>query len=413
MTHEAGGGRGSREGRALQAQLALRVEEVDRALTSDAISAQLITSGSTAASSLPSEVLDIVMQTLLGEVKRLSYLRLRREHIFSNASLVSRAFLDSANRRVHGIHMQCMDAAKLVSACRRFSELRTLSVWGHLDVFGHHSRLRKFPAELFSLVQLTELDLMCHETLRPLNSAIGKLTNLVTLKLGDCGLLELPPSISDLKALEELSMYANHFRTLPSQFGGLTSLKKLSVHNCQLTSLPLEFGQLVHLETLEMFNNDLWALPDTMGLLTNLTKLNVHSNRLSDLPASMAGLPKLKDLNMAAQRPKLTQFPDTVLTLRMLECLGLHENNISSVPSEIAEFAALKSLYLSQNRLDSLPDSIVSLTALTKLYIGQNVKSTTTIMMSSPAIYRWALPIFYMSETDEENDYSDDDDDNW
>jgi len=58
-------------------------------------------------------------------------------------------------------------------------------------------------------------------------------------------LTRLPPEISDLADLRELTLNGNQLTSLPPQIGRLTNLKALRLDGNQLTSLPWELADLL------------------------------------------------------------------------------------------------------------------------------------------------------------------------
>jgi hypothetical protein len=96
---------------------------------------------------------------------------------------------------------------------------------------------------------------------------------------------QLPASLSNLTALENLELAANAIGgTIPSSLGSLSALTDLSLGSNQLTgSIPAELGNLPLLDTLDLGNNMLsGAIPAKLGDLTNLTIfLYLDGNQLS------------------------------------------------------------------------------------------------------------------------------------
>ena len=96
-----------------------------------------------------------------------------------------------------------------------------------------------------------------------------KLENLEKLYLSDCGLQQLPISLSDLTALKRLDLSGNiKLKSLPEVIlRSLRSLKELNLSCCGLEELPLKLG---FLKTLNVTNCSLRRLPSSIGRLKNL-----------------------------------------------------------------------------------------------------------------------------------------------
>jgi internalin A len=167
------------------------------------------------------------------------------------------------------------------------------------------------------------------------------------LDLSDQGLTELPDSIGQLTALEELNLNDNQLTALPDSIGQMTELQRLHLNGNKLASLPDSIGQLSRLRNLYITYNRLTELPKSIGKLTRLQTLSLSYNHLAKLPESIGQLAKLKGLY-------------------------LDENRLTGLPRSIGKLAELEELDLSGNRLATLPDSLHNLKNLTHLYLHRN-----------------------------------------
>ena len=100
----------------------------------------------------------------------------------------------------------------------------------------------------------------------------------------------LPPEISRLTSLHELTLSSNQLTSLPPEISRLTSLKKLDLRSNQLTSLPPGITQLTSLKRLALSLNQLSSLPPEITQLTSLLELDLSSNQLSSLPPEIIQL---------------------------------------------------------------------------------------------------------------------------
>lgn len=88
----------------------------------------------------------------------------------------------------------------------------------------------------------------------------------------------LPPNISQLKNLTNLSISSHKLRLLPSEIGLLIKLKTLNLSGCQLPFLPQEIVNLTALKKLNLSSNQFKVLPAGFNQLTNLELLDLRNN---------------------------------------------------------------------------------------------------------------------------------------
>jgi internalin A len=177
------------------------------------------------------------------------------------------------------------------------------------------------------------------------------------LDLRRIGLTRLPPEISQLTALKELSLNNNQLTMLPPEIGQLTALTRLFLHNNRIGTLPSEIGKLTALRMLVLVNNQLSTLPPEIGQLTALTELYLDNNQLSTLP------------------PEISQ-------LTALTGLSLNNNQFTMLPPEIGQLTALTRLHLINNRLIALPEELRGLLKLEVLFLHDN-----PLLQLSPSVF--------------------------
>ncbi len=88
--------------------------------------------------------------------------------------------------------------------------------------------------------------------------------------------------------------------------------------------------------------------------------------------ARRSGATKL-DLNQsygAEDSEKLTELPDSLWELRLLQSLNLRNNQLTALPESIGQLTALHTLKLHGNRLVSIPDIFGEITSLENFVIG-------------------------------------------
>jgi len=94
-----------------------------------------------------------------------------------------------------------------------------------------------------------------------------------TLDMKHRNLRNVPPILSRLDEIVEVSLAHNMLTTLPNSIGSMKSLQILRLQNCQLEALPETFGDLSQLRILDVSRNDLIDLPDSFGRLIALEEL--------------------------------------------------------------------------------------------------------------------------------------------
>ncbi|URE08715.1 LRR receptor-like serine threonine-protein kinase [Musa troglodytarum] len=164
------------------------------------------------------------------------------------------------------------------------------------------------PPQLGNLSSLRSLDLNSYglstDGLHWL-SPVNMLSSLEELHLSDCGLTDLPSSLShvNLTALATLDISDNLFNsTFPSWLWKLHSLSYLDLSSSMFHgAIPAGIGNLTGLETLYLNNNSLSGpIPIEIGNLNSLELINLTSNLLSgSLPTEMGKLPNIIFLSLA------------------------------------------------------------------------------------------------------------------
>lgn len=107
---------------------------------------------------------------------------------------------------------------------------------------------------------------------------------------------ELPPSISAMRALEDLLLDQNRLREIPKELCKLPCLKTLSLSQNMLRNLPAEIGEMALLSNLSIGDNQIEELPTGLGNCKALTVLYMHHNHFARLPTSLHHLEHLTEL---------------------------------------------------------------------------------------------------------------------
>ncbi len=217
--------------------------------------------------------------------------------------------------------------------------------------------------------QWTELDLSGQGIIE-LPPEIAQLTALQSLDLSNNQLSQLPPEIAQLKALKSLNLIGNQLSQLPPKIAQLKALEELYLNINQLSQLPPEIVQLKALQTLVLSRNQLSQLPPEIVQLKALKTLVLSNNQLSQLPPEIAQLADLEGLVLIGNQ--FSQLPPEIAQLANLEGLVLKSNQFRQLPTGIAQLKALKFLDLSNNQLSQLPPEIGLLKNMVVLDIRNN-----------------------------------------
>lgn len=176
----------------------------------------------------------------------------------------------------------------------------------------------------------------------------------VELRLGGCGLSELPALIGSFTRLQLLDLSANALRALPEL---PPTLRVLFLSHNAFDALPPQLGRLPELRMLALRANRLTgALPS--GLLpAQLKWLILTDNRIGELPADLGAPAPSRDA--PAARCELVK-------------LMLANNALRSLPASLARCSQLELVRLANNQLDELPPWLARLPRLAWLALAAN-----------------------------------------
>ncbi|KAL5332936.1 hypothetical protein BJX70DRAFT_382476, partial [Aspergillus crustosus] len=289
----------------------------------------------------------------------------------------------------------------------------------------------------FSLAsRLTYLDVSNNFLEQLKHANLDRLQGLVSIKLANNRLTELPDYFGNFQSLRSLNISSNNFQVFPEFLCNLKSLVDLDISFNSISELP-NIGNLTSLERIWMTNNAIRgpfqesiknlanlkemdarfneiANIDSLSLLPRLEQLLLGHNSVSKFKGSFprlrtlvldhcpmtqfdidAPMPTLTSLNIASA--KLVQLRDTLceavpnLTklildknhfmsisphigkLRRLEYFSMAKNPLSTLPSTIGCLAELKYLNLRECNLRRLPQEIWYCLKLETLNVSSNV----------------------------------------
>ncbi len=216
--------------------------------------------------------------------------------------------------------------------------------------------------------QLERLDISVG--LKEVPDELGKLLNLIELRLPSNRLNSLPNQMQNLQRLEGIDIAENEFVQFPTVITKIINLSWLSANNNRIKEIPSRFGDLKNLKGLNLKSNELQEIPNSLGEIQTITDINLMDNRFRKWPEVLGELRNLKEVNLSHNRIE-TLFESTE-KLGSLTKLWLHSNSISEIPDSIRGLKSLQYLYLWNNRIQSISPEIQNLTELKILHLKQN-----------------------------------------
>lgn len=266
------------------------------------------------------------------------------------------------------------DCKSLESLPRSIFKLKSLKTL----ILSNCTRLKKLPEIQKNLKNLVELFLDGSGIIE-LPSSIGFLNGLVLLNLMHCKkLASLPQSICDLTSLWTLNLHGcSELKELPGDLGNLQCLAELNADGSDIRGVPPSISLLTNLQELSLV-----GCKGRESKSRNLL-LSFHSSPTVGLQLpSFLGLHSLKLLSLQGCNLLEGVLPHDLGFLPSLEKLDLSRNNFITIPGSLSRLSRLRSLRIEYCEyllsLPELPSSIESLNA-------HNCKSLETFSCSSHA----------------------------
>jgi internalin A len=122
--------------------------------------------------------------------------------------------------------------------------------------------------------------------------------------------------------------------------------------------------------TLDLSELRLTEIPESLISLLQLEHLVLSDNLLTTLPEWLGDFTNLKDLDVA--RNRLTILPESIKELQQLEILDLANNDLTALPNALGELRQLRYLYLMATNLKTVPNCLTKLPRLEELYLDSN-----------------------------------------
>ena len=274
----------------------------------------------------------------------------------------------------------------------------------------------RLPTSLTWASRLTVLDISNNRLESLQNAELDRLTSLVSLRLANNLLTELPLYVQKFRNLRSLNLSSNNLKSFPELITNLRSLVDLDISFNKLTALP-KIGNLITLERLWVTNNELKGpFNETWKNLINLKEIDARFNGITNID-NVASLPKLEQLlvghngisafkgsfarlrtlvldhcpmtsfDLDAAVPTLTslniasanlvELKETIFDfMPNLQKLNLDKNRITNMSVNIGRLARLEHFSMAKNPLSLVPPSIGNLTDLKFLNLREcNIKS--------------------------------------
>eukprot|EP00727_Mastigamoeba_balamuthi_P010255 m51a1_g5852 putative serine-threonine protein (851) ;mRNA; f:345844-350045 len=188
----------------------------------------------------------------------------------------------------------------------------------------------------------------------------------------------IPPSIGNLKYLQELNMEWNSLRgTIPDTIRNMSYLSSIKLTSNELSgTIPGSLATLPLLRSLSVgFNNISGTIPPAIYGLPLLQDLNVNNNtRIGGTFPTLAQMSNLRSLALTKTSISGT-IPDGFNDSFPLTSLLAQNTALSgTIPPSIGNLSALKALDLSSNRgiVGTIPVTLSQLGSLESLYLSDS-----------------------------------------
>ena len=142
---------------------------------------------------------------------------------------------------------------------------------------------------------ISSLNLKGYHTTQGAPAFLTHFPNLRTLNISDIALSTLPPEVTGLPHLDNLTMRnCNLHLSIENRakLATLTGLRHLDLSNNNQLSLTPDLRQMANLQTLNLSRTHISQFPEGLLNRPQLTSANLSNNYLSRLPANLFGLPR-------------------------------------------------------------------------------------------------------------------------
>ena len=313
-------------------------------------------------------------------------------------------------------HLPAIDSLGVVGtslSALQADDFSGLTALTKLNLSNNH--LTTIPSQLFTLSNLTYLNLENNELSSEIPEELSNLTNLTELYLNDNASLTgaLPQSLTELTKLEKL-LFQDTELCAPLNAVFQTWLQGITETNGSNCGSPGTYERSLLISLYNATDGDNWThktnwlsdrdlstwhgvsvsngwvtgldlrdnnltgtIPAELGNLSNLPYLNLYGNELSgEIPKALGKLTKLEFLYLDYNALS-GEIPVELGNLNKLERLYIRNNALSgSIPVELSNLSNLERLNLSGNELSgAIPPQLGNLTNFTSLRLGSNALS--------------------------------------
>jgi hypothetical protein len=203
--------------------------------------------------------------------------------------------------------------------------------------------LTLFPFTLFSLPELTKLDLS-GTGLSSLPAGIRYMANLKIAFFSNCKFTTFPAELSGCPKLEMVAFRSNGMMHIPED--ALPSrLRWLILTDNVIEALPRSIGRCERLQKCMLSGNQLTELPEEMQACRKLGLLRLSANRFETFPTWLFEMPELAYLSFAGNPLAREVDMDTSRSCLDLEEVAWDDLSITSVLGEGASGVISKAVW--------------------------------------------------------------------
>ncbi|KAL4787284.1 hypothetical protein BJX76DRAFT_19508 [Aspergillus varians] len=228
------------------------------------------------------------------------------------------------------------------------------------------SEALRLPSSFSLASKLTYLDVSNNFLEQLEHASLDRLQGLVSIKLANNRLTELPDYFGNFRYLRNLNISSNNFQVFPEFLCNVKSLVELDISFNSISELP-DIGKLTSLERIWMTNNEFRGpFGDSIQDLVNLKEIDARFNEIANID-NLCLLPRLEQLLMGHN--SVSKFKGSFPKLRtlVLDHCPVTQFDIDST------MQSLTSLNIASAKLVQLRDSMFELLPnLTKLILDKN-----------------------------------------
>lgn len=268
-------------------------------------------------------------------------------------------------------------------------EMHLFMLSGLPDTVFEVTEIESLKLELLNDVTIPPMvsQLACLEELTLLNCpvrlqlpALTYLRNhLKVLRIKFDDMRQVPLWMYTLRSLEELHLVGPLTQDLSRNVSldtlrELRNLKILTLAKSNLSKVPQSVVDLAgHLHRLCIYNDGTKLLTlNNLKKLFNLAQLELVHCDLQRIPHAVFSLTNLQELDLKENHLTSIEEILSFQHCRRLTCLKLWHNSIASIPEHIKKLKSLERLYLSRNRIETLPPQLFLCTRLRHLDLSHN-----------------------------------------